>query len=118
MDNPESLAEQTVNYSEKAFHLTSSTSLATKKLAGSNYQGRLVDYYTNILQREGWLDTKTLEALLELYGTETEIILEMIKENPELASPIGQMEGLIKAQIHFAVFNESALSLEDLLFKG
>lgn len=112
------LAEQTVNYSEKAFHLKSSTSNSlTKKLTGSNYHGRLVDYYTNILQREGLLDTKTLEALLELYGTETEIILEMVKENPELASPIGQMEGLITAQIHFAVFNESAFSLEDLLFR-
>ena len=63
------------------------------------------------------LDTKTLEALLELYGTETEIILGNDQGKSELASPIGQMEGLIKAQIHFAVFNESALSLEDLLFR-
>jgi glycerol-3-phosphate dehydrogenase len=112
------LAEETVNYSEKAFQLSRKSSISiTKKLAGSEYQGRLADYYANIMQKDSLLNGKTIEALLELYGTETKTILEMVEENPELSSPIGQIQGIIKAQIHFAVFKESALTLEDLLFR-
>lgn len=49
------------------------------------------------------------------YGTDIEIINQMIKEDPSLKSPICEGLPYLKAYVKFAVENEMAIHLEDVL---
>jgi len=80
--------------------------------SASEYESRaLADYAIPELSPD------THSHLIRLYGTEHREILHLIKTKPELASRIEEKSIFpdILAQIHYAVNNESARTLEDVL---
>ena len=61
-------------------------------------------------------DAKTVESLGRNYGAQYGRVLEMARNDSQLAKPLND-DGEIPAQALFAVRNEMALTLEDILFR-
>jgi glycerol-3-phosphate dehydrogenase len=75
------------------------------------------DYILNSLKERAipGIDVGTHRHLIDLYGTEHTEILKMILKNPSLGKKLDPISGDLIAQIHFAVQNESACTLSDVL---
>lgn len=67
------------------------------------------------IAQESGLSLDHVEDLLDRYGTDIELILESIKQNPELGKEIPGAEEYLAAEIAFGVTHEGALHLEDTL---
>lgn len=61
-------------------------------------------------------DAKTIDFLGRNYGTESTAVFELARENPELAEVVCE-DGQILASVVYAVRNESAKTLNDILFR-
>ncbi len=61
------------------------------------------------------LHTVRVEHLLNRYGTLTDELLDLIRENPELAEPLPGADDYIGAEVVYAASHEGALHLEDVL---
>lgn len=69
------------------------------------------------LKNEGVLPDATVAHLSRLYGSETFELIELAKNHTELAEPICSTQPDIVAQLVFALEQEQAQTLEDLLFR-
>ncbi|VEI13065.1 glycerol-3-phosphate dehydrogenase/oxidase [Trueperella bialowiezensis] len=109
------MAEDAVDFAIKTCRLperecqTKNTPLT----GGAGYHA-MWDNRANLAKLSG-LSVDQVEDLLDRYGTETVKILDMIKEDPELAQPVKGIEPYLRAEIVFGVKEEGALHLEDLL---
>ena len=56
-----------------------------------------------------------MEHLLNRYGTLTDEILDLIRDNPALAEPLPGADDYVGAEIVYAATHEGALHLEDAL---
>ncbi|VXB82346.1 glycerol-3-phosphate dehydrogenase/oxidase [Frigoribacterium sp. 9N] len=56
-----------------------------------------------------------IEHLLNRYGTTTDEILDLIRDDPSLAEPLPGADDYIRAEVVYAASHESALHLEDVL---
>jgi glycerol-3-phosphate dehydrogenase len=61
------------------------------------------------------LHTARVEHLLNRYGTLTDELLDLIREDPSLANPLPGADDYIGAEVVYAASHESALHLEDVL---
>ena len=56
-----------------------------------------------------------VEHLLRRYGTRTEELLAMVREEPELGKPLPGADDYLKVEARYAVTHEGALHLDDVL---
>ncbi len=61
-------------------------------------------------------DAKTIDFLGRNYGTESRAVFELARTNPELAEVVCE-DGQILASVVYAILNESARTLDDILFR-
>ncbi|TFB73749.1 glycerol-3-phosphate dehydrogenase/oxidase [Cryobacterium glaciale] len=61
------------------------------------------------------LHTVRVEHLLNRYGTLTDELLDLIRDNPALAEPLPGADDYIGAEVVYAASHEGALHLEDVL---
>jgi len=95
------------------------------KLPKSGSEARYL-YGSNIINMNGFLhdlrtqypdfSAQTVEYLGKNYGTESHAVFSLARKNPQWAEVLNA-EGEILAEVAFAVQNESALTLEDVLFR-
>ncbi|HMB19549.1 MAG TPA: glycerol-3-phosphate dehydrogenase/oxidase [Spirochaetota bacterium] len=76
----------------------------------------LVAFFETVNIERNSFDQKTLHYLARHYGTEYDDILRIAGEDNELAKPVTP-DGEILAEVLFAVRNEMAVTLNDVLFR-
>ncbi|WP_336250752.1 glycerol-3-phosphate dehydrogenase/oxidase [Stomatohabitans albus] len=69
------------------------------------------------LQGDLGIDESTLRHLLGRYGSEVEVIFDLIRENPALGERLEACPWYLKAEIAMAVLHEGALHLEDIFIQ-
>ncbi|WP_241705805.1 glycerol-3-phosphate dehydrogenase/oxidase [Leifsonia shinshuensis] len=67
------------------------------------------------IARESGLHPARVEHLLNRYGTLTEDILTLLRDDPSLATPLPGADDYIGAEVVYAASHEGALHLEDVL---
>ena len=70
---------------------------------------------TRDLPLHGWKENVDLNDPLYFYGSDSEKILDLARSSKELATCLSKDLGIIKAQVVWAVRNEMARTLEDVL---
>ena len=63
------------------------------------------------------LPREALEHLLDRYGTLTEEVLELTRDDPALARPLADGYPYLRAEVAYAVTHEGALHVEDVLVR-
>src|ERR1700761_855269 len=63
------------------------------------------------------LPREAVEHLLERYGTLTEEVLELTRDDPALAQPLADGHPYLRAEVAYAVTHEGALHVEDVLVR-
>ena len=110
------LAEHVMKIVEKKLmHPLRKCKTASLYLAGSEIRD-MEGFIRRIILENGDFDVKTVEFLGRNYGTQYGRILDMARKDRELAKPLND-DGEIPAQALFAVRNEMALTLGDILFR-
>lgn len=77
--------------------------------------------YTALWNRRAQLSKRSgfarprIERLLRRYGSDVEAILDLVQERPELADPLPGSDGYLLAEVLYAVTDEGALHLDDVL---
>lgn len=74
-----------------------------------------LDHFTAEFRRTSMLPEATVERLLALYGTRAGEIQTLAIQDPDLALPVGDVPGLIAAEIAYAVHVEDAVTLTDVV---
>jgi glycerol-3-phosphate dehydrogenase len=67
------------------------------------------------IARKFGVHTVRIEHLLNRYGTLTDELLDLIREDPSLAEPLPGADDYIGAEVVYAASHESALHLDDVL---
>ena len=67
------------------------------------------------IARESGLSIDHVEDLLDRYGSDIDLLLDMIEERPDLGNELKGAPEYLRAEIAFGVSHEGALHLEDLL---
>jgi len=80
-------------------------------VAGLNEQ----DCVTEDLRIHGWLKNVDRDDPLHYYGSDKGAIEEIIEENPDLGEKLHERLPYIKAEVVWAVRNEMAITVEDVL---
>ena len=86
----------------------------TTPLLGAQYY-KVYKRQRKQIAQEYALPLSCVEDLLDRYGDNIKTILELIDQNPELATPINGAESYIQAEIVFACLHEGVLHLEDVM---
>jgi glycerol-3-phosphate dehydrogenase len=73
------------------------------------------DCITETLRIHGWLKSVNTEEPLHYYGSDRLAINKMIEEIPELGRPLHERLPYLKAEVVWAVRNEMAMTIEDVL---
>jgi glycerol-3-phosphate dehydrogenase len=68
-----------------------------------------------IIAADAKLSEKTVEHLLNRYGSLINEVLELIAINPNLAEPLASNLPYLRAEIHYAASHEGARSVEDVI---
>lgn len=63
---------------------------------------------------EGWTPER-VQHLLDRYGDELPVILDLVAERPDLGRPLEKAEAYLRVEVAFAVTHEGALHLEDIV---
>ncbi len=63
------------------------------------------------------IDRKTAARLAGLYGSAASEVVELVRRDADLAEPIDEATGAIAAEVLYAVDDEAALTLEDVLWR-
>ncbi len=63
------------------------------------------------------LPREAVEHLLDRYGTLTEEVLELTRDDPALAQPLADGHPYLRAEVAYAVTHEGALHVEDVLVR-
>jgi len=82
------------------------------KLAGS--EGYSADYWQS-LEKSYSLPEPTARQLAEKYGTRATDVMELVKQDPQLALPLSPGVAALRAEALFAIRDEMAISIEDVL---
>jgi len=107
------MAEDTVNAVQKQLGMgISEAKTKDHRLAGSEgytpeFSGRLAEAFS--------LGANTAQHLARKFGTRAEHVLELTRQNPELAEPIAAGLTPIRAEIVYAIREEMAMTIEDVL---
>ncbi len=83
---------------------------------GQDYQKYLAKKSKEYKKKYG-VELKTAKHLIELYGVKAKQVLDITAENPELKNKIHEAYEDIRAQILYAIRFESAITLEDILYR-
>ncbi|MDN5654264.1 MAG: glycerol-3-phosphate dehydrogenase/oxidase, partial [Kocuria sp.] len=70
----------------------------------------------DIAEENGWTAAR-VESLLDRYGSEIDDVLDLVREDPELAQPLSHAPMFLRAEVLLAVRYEGALHLEDVLMR-
>ena len=112
------MAEQTIDALQREFVGSSAngTPVSSKTrqhpLAGAeSYAG---DYWQS-LARDHALEEATARHLCEKFGTDADAIIALTKSNPQQRTPIVQGAAPMQAEILYAIRNEMACTIEDVL---
>ncbi|MDQ1256127.1 MAG: glycerol-3-phosphate dehydrogenase [Candidatus Hydrogenedentes bacterium] len=112
------LAEQVVNLALTKLGITDRpcTTAATPTFGG-DVGGRFAEYQRAALERHGDIEPAVVENLVKNYGSRFEDVLALTQENPQWAARLTDLYPDIAAEIVYAVRNEMALTVEDMLFR-
>jgi len=80
-------------------------------VAGLNEQ----DCITEDLRIHGWLKNVDREEHLHYYGSDKVAVEKIIENNPEMGEPLHERLPYLKAEVIWAVRNEMAITVEDVL---
>ena len=69
----------------------------------------------HLLARRAGVHVVQMEHLLHRYGSGVDVLIEAIRQRPELAAPVSGAEDYLQAEIWFAVAYEDATELSDVL---
>jgi glycerol-3-phosphate dehydrogenase len=61
------------------------------------------------------LSREQVEHLARRYGTQALRVLDLVVEEPALGTPLDGADSYLSAEVHFAVLNEAALHVDDVL---
>ena len=112
------MAEQTIDAMQRelGYSPSNGASSASKTrqhpLAGA--AGYRDDYWQS-LACDHTLEEATAQHLSEKFGTDANAITALIKENPEVRTPIVEGAAPIQAEILYSIRNEMACTIEDVL---
>lgn len=67
------------------------------------------------IAKESGLSVDRVEDLLNRYGSDIDLILDLITQQPDLARPLEGADEYLRAEIAFGITHEGALHLTDLL---
>ena len=67
------------------------------------------------LAEDAGVHVARVEHLLQRYGTQAELVLDLIRENPELAEPLPGADDYLRAEVVFATTHEDARHVDDVL---
>jgi glycerol-3-phosphate dehydrogenase len=81
-------------------------------MAGAS--GHTPEYWKTLVRDYG-VSESTARHLAEKFGTQSAMVLELTKQNPELKSPIVVGSPTIQAEIVFCIRQEMAVTIEDIL---
>jgi glycerol-3-phosphate dehydrogenase len=70
---------------------------------------------TESLRLHGWIDQIHTGDHLNIYGSDAEFIRQLVKADPELGKPIHPGTSYLKAEVVWAVKEEMAMTVEDVL---
>ncbi|MCA1802132.1 MAG: glycerol-3-phosphate dehydrogenase/oxidase, partial [Rhodothermaceae bacterium] len=73
------------------------------------------DCITETLRIHGWLKSVNTDEPLHYYGSDRLAINKLIDERPELGQPLHERLPYLKAEVVWAVRNEMAMTIEDVL---
>ncbi len=110
------LAEQVMKtVGKKLKHPLAKCRTGSSYLSGCEI-GNMEGFIRRIIGENKDFDAKTVEWIGRNYGTHYGLILEMARKDKKLATPLND-DGEIPAQALYAVRNEMALTLGDILFR-
>ena len=90
--------------------------VAPSSTATSRLPGGAIDRWSAFCATMKTSQVPNIEHLARLYGTRLGEVLAIARERPELREPLS-LSGDIGAQILFAVHEEAALTLEDVVMR-
>ncbi|WP_026545965.1 glycerol-3-phosphate dehydrogenase/oxidase [Arthrobacter sp. 35/47] len=67
------------------------------------------------LAEDAGVHVARVEHLLQRYGTQAELVLDLIRETPELAEPLPGADDYLRAEVVFATTHEDARHVDDVL---
>jgi len=108
------LSELTMKVVNKKFQ--KSNKLKRCKLVGSNYHSLSQFTQAKVEQYQDHLNGDTVKHLIDLYGSELDAFIKRMEYNTALLKPICSQADDIVGQILWAVEQEQALTLNDVLF--
>jgi glycerol-3-phosphate dehydrogenase len=79
--------------------------------------GRFAEFLSQAVAKHGNLPTAVVENLAKSYGSRFEEVVALAAEDPALLDPISDRYPEIAAQVVYAIRNEMALTVEDVLFR-
>ena len=107
------MAEDTINTVQKRLGLrVTPAKTADHRLAGS--EGYSAEYPKNLANRFSISDT-TAQHLARKFGTRAEHVLELARQDAELAKPIVSGLTPIRAEVVYSIREEMAMTVEDVL---
>lgn len=71
----------------------------------------------HLLARRAGLHVLTMEHLLRRHGSQVDILIEAIREHPELGRPLPGAEDYLAVEVWYAVAHEHATQLSDVLVR-
>jgi glycerol-3-phosphate dehydrogenase len=109
-----SLAEEVVDAVQRAVGPVAPCTTADSPLPGG---AEPLEPVRNHLRATGRLSAKAIDHLIATYGSRAERVAAIATETPELAVSIDDRSGAIAAEIVFAVREEGAATLGDILLR-
>ena len=115
LTNHRSLAEDVVDVLAKDLDVSSPSNTRHAPLPGNPMQGP--EALARRLMEQWQINPSVSGRLAHTYGTRSEQVLELAATDPILSSPIGDAENTAGAEVLFAVREEQATAVTDLLFR-
>jgi len=107
------MAQDTIDASQKYLGIpVSECSTPNHPLLGSD--GYSTDYWQT-LERLYGLQEPAARQLAERYGTRAPDVMQLVKEDPQLAAPLAEGLAPLRAEALLAIRDEMATSIEDIL---
>ncbi|MDO4887548.1 MAG: glycerol-3-phosphate dehydrogenase/oxidase [Actinomycetaceae bacterium] len=109
------MAEDAVDFALGAERAKATPSVTTSTpLEGGSEYFAMWNRRQSLAKKSG-LSVDHIEDLLDRYGSDIELIFDLIEERPDLAGELAGAPEYLRAEIAFGITHEGALHLEDLL---
>jgi glycerol-3-phosphate dehydrogenase len=107
------MAQDTIDAAQKKIGMQGSEcrTLDHKLVGSDGYSG---DYWKSLEKIYG-LPESAARQLAKKYGTRASDVMELVKHDPQLAQPMSACQAPLRAEALFAVRDEMAISIEDVL---